>query len=130
MTEPNTIPYKSHYKLNEICSILNIKAYVLRFWESEFPEISPELGANGEKLYTKRDVEAISHIKKLLFENKYTIEKTKMELLQSYKPSIDEIDKKEEAKVSLDMDKILKTKQKLNEILSITAHLKKNTNPI
>jgi len=130
MAETNPIPYKSHYKLNEICSIVNIKAYVLRFWESEFPEISPELGANGEKLYTKRDVEAISHIKKLLFENKYTIEKTKMELIQSFKPSIDEMDKEEEAKVPLDMDKILKTKQKLNEILSITALLKKNINHI
>jgi DNA-binding transcriptional MerR regulator len=130
MAETNPIPYKSHYKLNEICSILNIKAYVLRFWESEFPEISPELGANGEKLYTKRDVEAISHIKKLLFEHKYTIEKTKMELLQSYKPSVDEIDNKEDAKIHLDMDMVLKTKQKLNEILSITTHLKKNTNQI
>jgi DNA-binding transcriptional MerR regulator len=121
----NSIPYKSHYKLNEICSMLNIKAYVLRFWESEFPEISPEIGTNGEKIYSKRDIDAISQIKKLLFENKYTIEKTKMELQLNYKTESEiNIEKSEE--VSPDIEVLQKTKQKLNEIISITAQLKKS----
>lgn len=120
------IPNKTHYKLNEICSLLNIKAYVLRFWESEFPEISPEMGTNGEKLYSRKDIEAISQIKKLLFENKYTIEKTKMELQTSVKQVLEEKPIKESE--SLNGEMLLKTRQKLNEILSLTSQWKKAFN--
>ncbi len=128
MGEINIIPNKTHYKLNEICSLLNIKAYVLRFWESEFPEISPEMGANGEKLYSRKDIEAISQIKKLLFENKYTIEKTKMELQTSVKQVQEE--KPIEESNSLNNEMLLKTRQKLNEILSLTSQWKKAFNQI
>jgi DNA-binding transcriptional MerR regulator len=126
MGELNMIPNKTHYKLNEICSLLNIKAYVLRFWESEFPEISPEMGANGEKLYSKKDIEAISQIKKLLFENKYTIEKTKMELQLSVKQTKEDHPVKEIEPLNNEM--LLKTRQKLNEILSLTSQWKKAFN--
>ena len=129
MGELNMIPNKTHYKLNEICSLLNIKAYVLRFWESEFPEISPEMGANGEKLYSRKDIEAISQIKKLLFENKYTIEKTKMELQTSVK-QIQEEEKPIKESESLNTEMLLKTRQKLNEILSLTSQWKKAFNQI
>lgn len=128
MGELNIIPNKTHYKLNEICSLLNIKAYVLRFWESEFPEISPEMGANGEKLYSRKDIEAISQIKKLLFENKYTIEKTKLELQTSVKQVQEEKPIKESE--SLNNEMLLKTRQKLNEILSLTSQWKKAFNQI
>lgn len=128
MGELNIIPNKTHYKLNEICSLLNIKAYVLRFWESEFPEISPEMGANGEKLYSRKDIEAISQIKKLLFENKYTIEKTKLELQTSVKQVQEEKPVKESE--SLNTEMLLKTRQKLNEILSLTSQWKKAFNQI
>ena len=125
MNEINIIPNKSHFKLNEICSMLNIKAYVLRFWESEFPEISPEIGPNGEKLYSKKDIEAISQIKKLLFENKLTIEKTKMELQQSEKAPDKVTMIMENSKSIINNEMLLNTKQKLNEILSLTSQWKK-----
>ncbi len=101
---------------------------MLRFWESEFPEISPEMGANGEKLYSRKDIEAISQIKKLLFENKYTIEKTKMELQTSVKQVQEE--KPIEESNSLNNEMLLKTRQKLNEILSLTSQWKKAFNQI
>jgi len=126
MGELNIIPNKTHYKLNEICSLLNIKAYVLRFWESEFPEISPEMGANGDKLYSRKDIEAISQIKKLLFENKYTIEKTKMELQLNVKQIKEDNPTKEIEPLNNEM--LLKTRQKLNEILSLTSQWKKAFN--
>lgn len=128
MVDLNVIPNKTHYKLNEICSLLNIKAYVLRFWESEFPEISPELGANGEKLYSRRDIEAISQIKKLLFENKYTIEKTKMELQISVKQADTAPSIKEDVSPAINTEMIVKTRQKLNEILSLTSQWRKAFN--
>lgn len=74
------IPNKSHFKLNEVCSLTGVKPYVLRFWESEFDHISPILSSSGQKLFEHKDIEAIAYIKKLLFEDKMTIEQAKMEL--------------------------------------------------
>lgn len=53
---------------------------MIRFWETEFPEISPVLGDSGQKLYARRDVETILRIKKLLFEEKLSIPEAKIQL--------------------------------------------------
>ena len=74
------IPSRANYKMNEVSSIAGIKAYVLRFWETEFIEISPQFSDTGEKIYSERDVEAVFLIKKLLYEDKLSIEKSKNEL--------------------------------------------------
>jgi DNA-binding transcriptional MerR regulator len=71
------IPNKSSFKINEVCALTGIKSYVLRFWESEFPEIAPLSSSSGQKLYEYKDIEAILTIKKLLFEDKQTIEQAK-----------------------------------------------------
>ncbi len=76
---PQTVQGKT-FKINEVCSIAGVKPYVLRFWESEFHEISPRIDENDIRYYCHQDIEAISLIKKLLFEEKLTIEKTKLEL--------------------------------------------------
>ena len=76
---PQTVQGKT-FKINEVCSIAGVKPYVLRFWESEFHEISPRIDENDIRYYDHQDIEAISLIKKLLFEEKLTIEKTKLEL--------------------------------------------------
>ena len=80
MIEPVEIPNKSSFKINEVCALTGVKSYVLRFWESEFPEISPLMSSSGLKLYEHKDIEAILLIKKLLFEDKLTIEKAKAEV--------------------------------------------------
>ena len=78
------------FKINEVCSIAGVKPYVLRFWESEFHEISPIIDENDIRYYNHQDIEAISLIKKLLFDEKLTIEKTKLELkLRVVKPEVD-----------------------------------------
>lgn len=71
------IPNKSSFKVNEVCALTDVKSYVLRFWESEFPEISPLISSSGQKLYEHRDIEVILLIKKLLFEEKLSIEEAK-----------------------------------------------------
>ena len=78
MMESLQIPNKSLFKVDEVCSIVGIKPYVLRFWESEFEEIVPVTGSNGRKMYEHKDIEAISKVKKLLFEDKLTIQKAKV----------------------------------------------------
>lgn len=77
---PIEIPNKSTFKINEVCALTGIKSYVLRFWESEFDEISPIPSSSGQKLYELKDIEAILLIKKLLFEDKLTIERARVEI--------------------------------------------------
>ena len=73
-----SIPRKSLFKLDEVCSLTGVKPYVLRFWESEFEQISPLVSSSGQKLFEHKDIEAVLEIKELLFEQKMTIEKAKM----------------------------------------------------
>ena len=81
------IPNKSLFKMNEVCSITGVKPYVLRFWESEFAEINPTVSQSGQKLFSHGDIETIVLIKKLLFEDKMSIEEAKKSLLLNYNTS-------------------------------------------
>lgn len=72
------IPNKSNFKFQELTPITGVKPYVIRFWETEFDDISPVTSDSGQKLYARKDVEAIFKIKKLLFEEKMTIPEAKM----------------------------------------------------
>ncbi|MFP5385233.1 MAG: MerR family transcriptional regulator [Bacteriovoracia bacterium] len=74
------IPNKSNFKFQELTPITGVKPYVIRFWETEFPEIAPISSENGQKLYARKDVEAILKIKKLLFEDKLTIQEAKVKM--------------------------------------------------
>ncbi len=74
------IPNKSLFKINEVCGLTEVKPYVLRFWEKEFEEIDPIFSSSGQKLYEHKDIEAIALIKKLLFEDKMSIEEAKKEM--------------------------------------------------
>lgn len=67
------IPDKLYFKIGEVTSITDLPAYVLRFWESEFPVLSPKRTDSGQRLYRKTDVESILKIKHLLYEKKFTI---------------------------------------------------------
>ena len=82
MTEKNAIPNKSHFTFDEVALITGVKKYVLRFWETEFKEISPIVSSAGQKLFEHKDIEAIFQIKKLLFDQKLSIEKAKAILSQ------------------------------------------------
>lgn len=74
------IPNKSVFTTDEVCSLTGVKPYVLRFWENEFEEISPILSTSGKKLFEHKDIEAIIVAKKLLYEEKLTMERAKVEL--------------------------------------------------
>lgn len=67
------IPDKLYFKIGEVTAITGLPAYVLRFWESEFPVISPKRTDSGQRLYRRADVESILTIKHLLYEKKFTI---------------------------------------------------------
>lgn len=67
-------PDKLYYRIGEVSKIAGVPAYVLRFWESEFPVIKPGRSSSGQRVYRKKDVERILTIKKLLYDKKFTIE--------------------------------------------------------
>ena len=67
------IPEKHFYKINEVCRYTDTQPYVLRFWESEFPQLAPRRNQTGQKVYRRADLDLVFRIKKLLYEEEYTI---------------------------------------------------------
>jgi len=67
------IPDKLYFRIGEVARLCDVPAYVLRFWESEFPQLKPHKGGTGQRLYRRRDVEMALRIKSLLYSEGYTI---------------------------------------------------------
>ena len=67
-------PNKVFYRVGEVSQLVGVESYVLRYWEKMFPQLSPEKDENGQRIYTKSDIDVILHIKNLLYEERYTID--------------------------------------------------------
>src|SRR5215469_13687032 len=67
------IPDKLFFKIGEVCEIARVEPYVLRFWETEFPNLAPEKSKTGHRIYRKKDVEIVLKIKELLYDRGFTI---------------------------------------------------------
>jgi DNA-binding transcriptional MerR regulator len=67
------IPDKLYFRIGEIAQLCRLPAYVLRFWETEFPQLKPVKSSTGQRMYRHKDVENVLHIKKLLYEEGFTI---------------------------------------------------------
>ncbi len=67
------IPEKLFYRINEVASLTGVKPYVLRYWETEFPTLTPEKDQNDQRRYRRQDIELVLQIKALLYDEKYTI---------------------------------------------------------
>lgn len=76
---------KLYYSISEVSKITDLEQYVLRYWESEFEQLQPAKNRAGNRIYTNRDIKLILYIKKLLREERYTIEGAK-QVLQTYFP--------------------------------------------
>ncbi|MEW6061304.1 MAG: MerR family transcriptional regulator [Bacteroidota bacterium] len=74
---------KLYYSISEVAKITDLEQYVLRYWESEFEQLKPQKNRAGNRVYTNKDIKLILHIKKLLREERYTIEGAK-QVLQSW----------------------------------------------
>jgi DNA-binding transcriptional MerR regulator len=70
---PSEIPDKLYFRIGDVARLCKVPAYVLRFWESEFPQLKPNKGGSGQRLYRRRDVEMAMRVKTLLKEEGYTI---------------------------------------------------------
>lgn len=74
------IPEKIFFKIGEVCDLVDVQAHVLRYWETEFPMLSPQKNRSGQRSYRRRDVEIALRIKELLYEDLYTIAGAKKKL--------------------------------------------------
>ncbi|HRO68289.1 MAG TPA: MerR family transcriptional regulator [Pseudobdellovibrionaceae bacterium] len=74
LEEINAIPDKMGFKIGDVADLLDVKQYVLRYWESEFDLLRPKKASNNQRMYTKKDVENAFLIRKLLYRDRFSIE--------------------------------------------------------
>ncbi len=67
------VPDRLYFRIGEVSDITGVPPYVLRYWESEFPALQPKKSGGGQRLYRKRDVVMVLEIKKLLYQERYTV---------------------------------------------------------
>lgn len=72
--QPVEIPDKLYFRIGEVSRLTGVKASVLRFWESEFPQLHPKKSGTNQRLYRRKDIETVLEIKRLLWEKRFTIE--------------------------------------------------------
>jgi DNA-binding transcriptional MerR regulator len=117
------IPDKLYFRIGAVAKLCKLPAYVLRFWESEFPQLKPVKSSTGQRMYRQRDVENVLRIKKLLYEEGFTIAGARQQLKAEARP----------AKLQSGLpfpkvgrsDSLKKVRQGLQEILGILSKKKR-----
>ena len=99
---------KRYFRIGEASSIIGVEPYVLRYWESEFPQLKPQRADSKQRTYQKKDLETLLEIKRLLYQEKMTIEGAKRRLRQ-----------KKDDKTSLSRQSLESIREELREILEI-----------
>lgn len=119
---------KLYYSISEVSKITGLEQYVLRYWENEFEQLKPQKNRAGNRIYTNKDIQLILFLKKLLREEKYTIDGAK-KVLQNYNlnedfnlevPVNEETEQKEkqqEKSVRIDNQALLKDLRDIKELL-------------
>lgn len=74
LEEIQSIPDKMGFKIGDVADLLDVKQYVLRYWESEFEILRPKKASNNQRMYTRKDVENAFLIRKLLYRDRFSIE--------------------------------------------------------
>ncbi|OGQ55063.1 MAG: hypothetical protein A3J24_10010 [Deltaproteobacteria bacterium RIFCSPLOWO2_02_FULL_53_8] len=85
------IPEKLYFKIGEVARISRVKPHVLRYWETEFKIISPKKSLTKQRVYTRRDIEIIIEIKRLLYKEKYTLEGAKKKIAEFKTPPVNQL---------------------------------------
>jgi DNA-binding transcriptional MerR regulator len=85
VSEMVEIPQKRFYKISEVCQYTDTQPYVVRFWESEFPQLQPDKSRSGQSVYSRRDIELILRIKELLYDEEYTLDGARRRLAEEKK---------------------------------------------
>ena len=114
---------KLYHSIGEVSKITELKQYVLRYWETEFPHLKPNKNSAGNRVYTPEDVENIKEIKKLLHEEKFTIKGARQHLKDmKSKSKVIDID----TMSSVDISLLKKIQSDVEALLSSIKELKKD----
>ena len=120
-SEPKQIK-KLYYSIGEVSKMMDLKAYVLRYWETEFKQLKPPKNRAGNRTYRQSDIDLILYIKDLLYTKKFTIEGARHQL------AMEKDDKKEDVTTTVESvqratparkETLLKIKQELETLLEI-----------
>ena len=113
------IPDKLYFKIGEVSELLGVEAYVLRYWESEFPVLSPKKSGTAHRLYRRKDVELLLRIKHLLYEKRFTIEGARQTLQTEAKaPKPARVPKRVQAELFSE-DPLPEIRRELRDILEL-----------
>ena len=111
------IPDKLFFRIGEVSTMLGLEAYVLRYWETEFPSLSPKKSGTGHRLYRRKDVELLLKIKHLLYEKRFTIDGAR-QYLQAEAKAANSRESKQDQQV-LFQDPLPEIRRELAEILKM-----------
>lgn len=85
-----TIPEKLYFRIGEVAELCDLPTYVLRFWETEFPHLKPTKSSTGQRMYRRTDVENVLHIRRLLYDEGFTIAGARAHLKSEAKAAKDQ----------------------------------------
>jgi DNA-binding transcriptional MerR regulator len=112
------IPDKLYFRIGEIAELCHLPAYVLRFWETEFPQLKPVKSSTGQRMYRHKDGENVLRIKKLLYEQGFTIAGARQQLRMENKVDKKQVPLPFPERSALDLKHI---RQGLREILALLS---------
>jgi DNA-binding transcriptional MerR regulator len=119
------IPDKLYFRIGDVAELCGVEAYVLRFWETEFPQLKPNKSGTGQRLYRRRDVELALRIKQLLYADGYTIAGARqvfaVESRESKKVSQNELPLKQRKGEESAEKQLVKLRGELKEILGLLS---------
>ena len=108
---------KLYYSISEVSRMTGLEAYVLRFWEKEFPILKPRKNRGGSRMYTRRDIEIVNRIKHLRTREKLTIAGTRAKLMMK-RPSEDKTQVQSAAKAQTLIGQMRREIEELLELFS------------
>jgi len=112
------IPDKLYFRIGEVARLCEVPAYVLRFWESEFPQLKPNKGGTGQRLYRRRDVEMALRVKTLLYDEGYTIPGAR-QMLKAEVKAKDPLPLLQGIDTTPDLQRLKRLRKEMQEILAI-----------
>lgn len=119
------IPDKLFYRIQEVATITQVKPYVLRYWETEFPMLAPEKDENDQRRYRRADIELILEIKRLLYSEKFTIAGARRRLKGAKDTTSAEVRTVGGPPVVVDLQRYRRVSNSLHDLRSEVAELYK-----
>jgi DNA-binding transcriptional MerR regulator len=110
-----TVPDKLFYRIQEVAKLTGVKPHVLRYWETEFRQLSPRKDMNDQRRYTRADIELVFEIKKLLYEERFTIAGAKKQLRRQAK--------RQAMVASVDIECIRELRRDVTDLLSLLDNM-------